>query len=172
MMGAMSAAADFSASEFLPGLQLARRFYHEAVAPMLAQNWPDLRYSAALIGDGSEVLGFDGPRSTDHDCGPRLYLFLAPEDFSLAAEICSALDAALPADFAGFSVVFADHDRCQGFSDAADVSASLRPRTQSAGARVCMRGRLFPNLLLRSGGWIRERAFYKPASSPALGARV
>lgn len=125
-MDSMAAAADFSASGFVPGLQLAGRFYQQAVAPILAQNWPSLRYSAALIGDGSEVLGFDSPRSMDHDWGPRLYLFLAPEDFRLAAAICPALETALPAEFAGFSVAFADKDRCQGFSAEQGSCGSVR----------------------------------------------
>ena len=33
--------------------------YEEAVAPILDSHLPDLEYSAALIGSGSEVLGFD-----------------------------------------------------------------------------------------------------------------
>ena len=57
---------------FVPGLELARQFYAEVVRPLLEQGAPGLRYSAALLGPGSEVLGFDSARSTDHDWGPRL----------------------------------------------------------------------------------------------------
>jgi hypothetical protein len=63
---------------FLPGIELARRFYTEAVAPLLACQFPDLPHAAALIGPGSEVLGYDTARSTDHDWGPRVQLFLYP----------------------------------------------------------------------------------------------
>ncbi len=62
-------------SEFLPGLRLAEIFYREAVAPILAGHYPGLTYSAALIGSGSDVLGFDTARSMDHEWGPRLQIF-------------------------------------------------------------------------------------------------
>jgi len=62
--------------EFVPGLTLAELFYKEAVSPVLLKHFPRLRYSAALIGHGSEVLGFDTERSTDHHWGPRVQLFL------------------------------------------------------------------------------------------------
>jgi len=37
-----------------------------------------MAYSAALLGWGSEVLGFDSPRSADHSWGPRLQIFWLP----------------------------------------------------------------------------------------------
>ena len=57
---------------FLPGLELAGQFYADVVRPLLDEQFPGLCYSAALLGPGSEVLGFDSARSTDHDWGPRL----------------------------------------------------------------------------------------------------
>jgi hypothetical protein len=65
---------------FVPGLRLAGEFHAAVVRPLLDQAFPGLRYAAALIGAGSEVLGFDTDRSTDHDWGPRLQLFLGEED--------------------------------------------------------------------------------------------
>jgi hypothetical protein len=65
---------------FIPGIQLNQLFYREAVAPVLASALPGLRYSAALIGYGSGVLGFDSERSTDHEWGPRPVIFLAEND--------------------------------------------------------------------------------------------
>lgn len=56
-------------TEFVPGIELGRRFYREAVEPILQRTFPDLRYSAGLIGTGSEVLGFDTERSSDHHWG-------------------------------------------------------------------------------------------------------
>ena len=56
---------------FTPGVELARRFYWEAVRPVLDAEFPGLKHSAALIGTGSEVLGFDTPMSADHHWGPR-----------------------------------------------------------------------------------------------------
>jgi hypothetical protein len=69
-----------SDAEFLPGIALARILHEQAVRPILAQEYPELPYTAALVGAGSEVLGLDTPRSTDHDWGPRLQLFLTPQD--------------------------------------------------------------------------------------------
>jgi hypothetical protein len=92
---------------FLPGLQLNARFYAEVVEPLLRAHLPGLAYAAALIGPGSDVLGFDTPLSTDHDWGPRLHLFLPP---ALYAEQQRAIDACLrnglPPTFLGFSVNF------------------------------------------------------------------
>lgn len=56
---------------FIPGIALSRRFYAEAVAPRIREP-----HSAALLGPGSEVLGFDTERSTDHDWTARVFLFL------------------------------------------------------------------------------------------------
>jgi hypothetical protein len=36
------------------------------VRPVLDAHFPGLAHSAALIGDGSDVLGFDTPVSRDH----------------------------------------------------------------------------------------------------------
>jgi hypothetical protein len=59
----------------VPGVRLAGEFYAEVVRPLLEAEFPGLPYAAALIGAGSEVLGFDTERSTDHDWGPRLLVF-------------------------------------------------------------------------------------------------
>ena len=50
------------------------------VRPLLDEAFPGLRHCAARLGEGSEVLGFDTERSTDHDWGPRLQIFLADGD--------------------------------------------------------------------------------------------
>ncbi len=64
-----------SGRTFLPGLELSRALYEEGVAPLLN----GIPHAAARVGAGSEVLGLDTPRSTDHDWGPRLQLFLPGE---------------------------------------------------------------------------------------------
>jgi Domain of unknown function (DUF4037) len=93
---------------FTPGLELARLFYAEQVRPLLDAEYPGLPHSAALLGPGSEVLGFDSPRSTDHDWGPRLQLLLADADAStgLTEAISGLLAARLPAEFRGYQTVF------------------------------------------------------------------
>lgn len=67
------------APAFLPGLELSRILYEEAVRPLLDETCPGIAHAAARVGSGSEVLGFDSPRSSDHEWGPRLDLFLAPD---------------------------------------------------------------------------------------------
>ncbi|KAB8161227.1 DUF4037 domain-containing protein [Streptomyces sp. 3MP-14] len=71
-------------ADFIPGLQLSEILYREAVLPLLEEIRPGLPHAAARVGGGSEVLGFDTARSADHEWGPRLDLFLTPED---AAEL-------------------------------------------------------------------------------------
>jgi hypothetical protein len=68
------------------GVELSRRFYVEIVAPWLGREFPGLRHAAALIGSGSEVLGFDDEMSRDHGFGVRVQLYLAEEDFPAVGE--------------------------------------------------------------------------------------
>ncbi len=95
---------------FIKGLNLSELFYTEAVKPILANRFPDLAYSAALIGSGSEVLGFDTPQSMDHDWGPKLMLFLGQADHdTYHAEIDQALRQELPGEIHGYPTDFARH---------------------------------------------------------------
>jgi hypothetical protein len=98
-------------AHFIPGLELNRAFYREAVAPILAANFTRLIHSAALIGYGSDVLGYDSERSTDHEWGPRLMLFLDDGDrAALGSQITDALAMHLPTTFRGYSTNFAKAD--------------------------------------------------------------
>ena len=98
-------------SDFIPGLRLAEIFYRDAVAPILDSHYPSLVYSAALIGSGSDVLGFDTARSMDHEWGPRLQLFLSDADAPrLGPEIHERLRQELPSEVAGISTHFAEGD--------------------------------------------------------------
>ena len=104
---------------FIPGVQLCELFYQEAVKPILATAFPSLRYSAALIGAGSDVLGYDTVRSTDHDWGPRLILFVTQVDYEdSATRIHDVLRERLPRLFRGYSVHFGTPD-AQGIRVAA-----------------------------------------------------
>lgn len=97
--------------DFIPGLKLSELFYHEVVQPILATNFPALQYSAALIGTGSEVLGFDDAMSCDHDWGPRLMLFLHEADAqALHAPIQEALSRKLPQQFRSYPTAFPTPD--------------------------------------------------------------
>jgi hypothetical protein len=88
----------------LKGLELSRRFFFEAVQPVLERRFPDLQYAAALIGYGSEVLGFDDDMSQDHEWGPRVQLFT--DQLDRAPEIERTLAEELPRTFAGFPTNF------------------------------------------------------------------
>ncbi len=69
-------------------MELAGAFYHEAVAPLVG----DVPHAAALIGTGSDVLGFDTARSTDQagarGCGVR--------DAADVEAVAGAVDAGCP----------------------------------------------------------------------------
>jgi hypothetical protein len=93
---------------FIPGRELSARFYAEAVRPILDASFPNLPHAAALIGSGSEVLGFDTPVSADHHWGPRAMLFLDERDHVTHAEaIRETLRHRLPHRFLDWPTNFA-----------------------------------------------------------------
>jgi hypothetical protein len=105
-------------------LDLAACLHTEFVAPLLSREFPRLAHAAALIGDGSEVLGYDDAISADHDFGPRLQIFLEDADFLAAASpIVQRLRDVLPETIHGHPVAFADRDRPIGL-DAAGFCGS------------------------------------------------
>ncbi|MCA1598155.1 MAG: hypothetical protein LC769_03895, partial [Chloroflexi bacterium] len=59
-------------AEFVPGLELARSFYRDILADIVGP----IPHAAAALGEGSEILGFDTERSTDHSWGPRAQIFV------------------------------------------------------------------------------------------------
>ena len=94
--------------EFIPGLKLSELYYNEAIRPLLDSHFPGLAHSAALIGEGSDVIGFDTLRSTDHGWGPRLMLFLPQGDEfdRLCKSTNEALRSSLPYTFQGYPTNF------------------------------------------------------------------
>ena len=74
---------------FRPGLDLAHSFYELEVRPRLLGT----AHSAALIGPGSDVIGFDDIRSTDHYWGPRLQVFVDQRDVDAAQRAIEGLPA-------------------------------------------------------------------------------
>ncbi|HXQ33021.1 MAG TPA: DUF4037 domain-containing protein, partial [Anaerolineales bacterium] len=92
---------------FKKGLVLNQLFYEEVVAPILGSHFPELEYSAALIGWGSDVLGYDDVQSTDHNWGPRFQLFLAEQDFEKYQNpIKKTIQDQLPSEFQGYSTAY------------------------------------------------------------------
>ncbi len=135
---------------FVSGLDLSRAFYTEAVRPLLDAGWPSLSHSAALVGPGSEVLGFDSPRSTDHDWGPRVLLFLNRDDLrAKGREISTALAHQLPRDFLGFPTNFAS----------TGASVSMRPTDGPVHHRV---------MLTSPDAWWANMLGFDPAAAPTV----
>ncbi len=85
--------------DFVRGLELAGLFYADVVRPLLEGR----AHVAARIGPGSDVLGFDTERSTDHGWGPRLHVFVAASDVETTR---AAVDSGLPETFRGWPVRF------------------------------------------------------------------
>jgi len=92
--------------EFIKGLDLSESFFNECALPLLQKHYPDLRYTAALIGWGSDVLGYDDAASTDHCWGPRFMLYLRDEDDCMKREIYDMFAENLPHEHRGFSTHF------------------------------------------------------------------
>ena len=96
---------------FIPGLKLSELFYTEAAKPILETHFPQIPHSAALIGWGSEVLGYDTVQSSDHHWGPRFLLFLSPEHHQkYKDEINRALRDNLPHRFRGYPTNYGEPD--------------------------------------------------------------
>jgi hypothetical protein len=89
---------------FIKGIELNEGFYNDIVKPLLEKKYPKLPYSAALLGYGSDVLGFDTETSMDHNWGPRLQLFIENKD--LISELRNYFSYELPFQYKNFSVNF------------------------------------------------------------------
>src|SRR4051812_11704957 len=101
-------AADNPSDPFVPGLELARGFYGDVVRPILDAQFARVPHSAALIGYGSEVLGYDTPQSMDHYWGPRVRLFLAERNLAEHGDrMRRVLSQQLPTSYRGFPTNFA-----------------------------------------------------------------
>lgn len=59
------------------GMELCQAFYNECVDGIIALRYPGLRYSAGLLGFGSDVLGYDDKVSQDH-MWDRACIFFLP----------------------------------------------------------------------------------------------
>ncbi|MGA2975915.1 MAG: DUF4037 domain-containing protein [Spirochaetia bacterium] len=96
---------------FIPGLVLGRAFFHDVAQGIVESVVPPDAYAAAFMGHGSDVLGYDSERSTDHNWGPRFQLFLSDDLHAARAEALDAeLTKRLPHAFHGYPVSFSDPD--------------------------------------------------------------
>lgn len=80
--------------------ELSGAFYREVVRPLLGRQ----PHAAALLGWGSDVLGYDTERSTDHGWGPRLVVFV--DDAAATEELAEVLAERLPERFGSWPVRF------------------------------------------------------------------
>lgn len=127
-------------TEWIPGLELSRGFYHDVVRPLLG----DVRHSAGLLGWDSDVLGYDTACSTDHGWGPRLLVFVDP---GVDCErVAATLDARLPEMYSGWPVRFGwDRVPVQHWVTVTTLSTWLREQicTPTLGRRrECLRVRM------------------------------
>lgn len=85
---------------FSPATEISEAFYEDVVRPVLAGR----PHAAALLGWGSDVLGYDSARSTDHGWGPRLLVLL--DDDEGIEELAALIASRLPERFRGWPVRF------------------------------------------------------------------
>ena len=95
---------------WIPGKELCKGFFFDVAKPILDETFPGLRYTAGLLGYGSDVLGYDDEVSRDHMWGPRFYLFLREEDLASEPEIRRTFAQRLPYTYRGYSVHFSPPD--------------------------------------------------------------
>lgn len=97
-------------STFLKGMELCENFFADCAKTVIETHFPDLAYSAGLIGYGSDVLGYDDAVSTDHMWGPRFYLFVSERDAARKEELFRTLSENLPYTYQGYSVNYSESD--------------------------------------------------------------
>ena len=95
---------------YIKGHDQCRDFFFEIAKPILDSHFPQLKYSAGLLGYGSDILGYDDAVSTDHMWGPRFYLFLERNDIALKEDIRHVFSLHLPYTYKGYSVHFSEPD--------------------------------------------------------------
>lgn len=117
--------------DFVPGLELSRLYATEVVAPILRKTFPALPFAIGLMGEGSDVVGFDTARSMDHDWGPRCFVFIdesARE--SLGPWLSETLGNQLPHTFLGFPTGIDYHSDGATFMADAGSSGPINHRVQ------------------------------------------
>jgi hypothetical protein len=118
-------------TEFVSGLALSRQLYQRHVRPVLNERFGELAHAAALLGRGSEVLGFDDEMSADHDWGSRVLLFLRRDDRARHGDdLQRVLRLELPANFEGHAVNVEIHTVRDYLMDklAVDLDSELEAR--------------------------------------------
>ena len=97
----------------MSGRELSRRFYSVKIAPAVGPVLGRQPHAAAMLGDGSDVLGYDDDISPDHDFGPKVQLVLPPE---LDPDPLLAVLAQLPTRYEGYPVFYGSTSTPNGWS--------------------------------------------------------
>jgi hypothetical protein len=84
---------------FTSARELGDGFHADVIRPLLKNT----QYAAGLLGWGSDVLGYDTPRSMDHGWGPRLHVFV---DADQVERVKAVVDQGLPDEYQGHPVRF------------------------------------------------------------------
>jgi len=117
--------------KFIKGQELNKGFYLDIVKPLLEKKFIDLKYSASLLGYGSDVLGYDTETSMDHNWGPRMQIFVNDND--LISRIDNCLKNELPFQYRNFPVNFTDpaYDKvqCMAYTDHKPVNHLIEIHT-------------------------------------------
>ena len=95
---------------FVPGIELAHDYWFDVVAPILDPLLPRADRAAALLAEGSDVLGFDTEQSTDHGWGPKVFVFADGLDRAARRELIDAVEGAIPATFRGYPTRYPRRD--------------------------------------------------------------
>ncbi len=87
----------------MKGLEIAKQYYLQFGAPMIAEQFPQLEsvIAAGLVGSGSECFGFDDDISRDHDFEPGFCLFIPDIIDRQTAFALERAYAKLPSEFMG-----------------------------------------------------------------------
>lgn len=91
----------------LTGLEISQQFIVDELLPILQRSLPAAydRLAVAVVGTGSDVLGWDDEISRDHHWGPRAnVMYLREEAAQLRPQVQQVLTTQLPATYQGFEV--------------------------------------------------------------------
>lgn len=92
-----------SDEEPLTGMEICRRFYEEYGKQMIHEKFPEYENQMAvgLVGEGSEVFGYDDTFSRDHDFGPGFCIWLPKELYKAMGDKVQEEYDKLPDTFMG-----------------------------------------------------------------------
>lgn len=87
----------------MKGIELCEKYFYEYGLPMLESEFSELlpRMAIGVVGQGSELLGYDDEISRDHDFEPGFCIWLTAEDYKKYEFKLSRAYSKLPKEFMG-----------------------------------------------------------------------